>query len=183
MEFEWDPDKATSNAKKHGVEFAEAVTVFGDPLEVTIADPDHSVASFGFSAWACRLPVACWSWRTLNVKAGFGSSTLARRQARNKNSMSPQPNTDEIRSEYDFTHGVRGTHYRAYRAGTNVVVLDPDVAEVFTDSASVNQALRQLVKLAKAQFSPTRQPNKTLQPTSRARRKAKSRKRSGAARG
>ena len=97
--------------------------------------------------------------------------------------MSPQPSSDEMRSEYDFSNGVRGKHYQAYRAGTNVVFLDPDVAEVFTDSASVNQALRQLVKLAKAQVSPTRRPNKALRPTSRARRKAKSRKRSGAARG
>ena len=42
MEFEWDPEKAAANAKKHGVDFAEAMAVFGDPLEVTIADPDHS---------------------------------------------------------------------------------------------------------------------------------------------
>jgi uncharacterized DUF497 family protein len=42
MEFEWDPEKAVANATKHGVEFSEAMTVFGDPLEVTIADPDHS---------------------------------------------------------------------------------------------------------------------------------------------
>jgi len=97
--------------------------------------------------------------------------------------MSPQPSSDEMRSEYDFTNGVRGTHSQAYRAGTNVVFLDPDVAEVFTDSAAVNQALRQLVKLAKAHASPTRRPNKALQPTSRARRKGKSRKRSTAARG
>jgi hypothetical protein len=88
-----------------------------------------------------------------------------------------------MRPEYDFSNGVRGAHYQAYRAGSNVVFLDPDVAEVFTDSAAVNQALRQLVKLAKAQVSSTRRPNKTLQPTSRPRRKAKSRKRSKAARG
>lgn len=42
MEFEWDPDKAAANVNKHGVEFSEAMTVFGDPLEVMIADPDHS---------------------------------------------------------------------------------------------------------------------------------------------
>lgn len=42
MEFEWDPEKAAANVSKHGVDFAEAMTVFGDPLEVTIADPDHS---------------------------------------------------------------------------------------------------------------------------------------------
>ena len=42
MEFEWDTDKARSNAEKHGISFAETMTVFGDPLEVTIPDPDHS---------------------------------------------------------------------------------------------------------------------------------------------
>ena len=42
MEFEWDPEKAAANKSKHGVDFAEAMSVFGDPLEVTIADPDHS---------------------------------------------------------------------------------------------------------------------------------------------
>jgi hypothetical protein len=89
-----------------------------------------------------------------------------------------------MRSEYDFTNGVRGTHYQSYRAGTNVVFLDPDVAEVFTDSASVNQALRQLVKLARVHASPTRRTApKGLQATSGARPKGKSRKRSRAARG
>ncbi len=42
MEFEWDPDKATRNFAKHGVEFAEVATVFGDPLAITFDDPDHS---------------------------------------------------------------------------------------------------------------------------------------------
>ena len=43
MEFEWDPDKEQSNVKKHQVDFAEAKTVFNDPLEVTIPDPTHSL--------------------------------------------------------------------------------------------------------------------------------------------
>jgi uncharacterized DUF497 family protein len=42
VQFEWDPEKAAGNLKKHGVGFAEAMTVFADPLEVTIPDPDHS---------------------------------------------------------------------------------------------------------------------------------------------
>jgi uncharacterized DUF497 family protein len=41
MEFEWDLAKAESNLKKHGVSFAEAMAIFGDPLEVTISDPAH----------------------------------------------------------------------------------------------------------------------------------------------
>lgn len=48
MEFEWDPDKAAANVKKHGVEFSGAMTVFGDPLERTITDPDHSEGEFRF---------------------------------------------------------------------------------------------------------------------------------------
>ena len=42
MRFEWDPEKAASNARKHGVTFEEAQTVFQDDLFVTFEDPDHS---------------------------------------------------------------------------------------------------------------------------------------------
>ena len=42
MQFEWNPDKANSNLKKHSVSFNEASTVFNDPLSVTFPDPDHS---------------------------------------------------------------------------------------------------------------------------------------------
>ncbi len=48
MEFEWDADKAASNVAKHGVTFAEAMTVFGDPLELAIVDPDHSEGELRF---------------------------------------------------------------------------------------------------------------------------------------
>jgi len=41
-EFEWDSEKAESNARKHGVTFDEASTVFGDPLSLLMHDPDHS---------------------------------------------------------------------------------------------------------------------------------------------
>ena len=44
MNFEWDPEKAARNLRKHGVSFEEAATVFGDPLATTYYDPDHSVA-------------------------------------------------------------------------------------------------------------------------------------------
>ena len=43
MEFEWDPQKALTNARKHGATFQEAATVFGDPLAVTFEDPVHSM--------------------------------------------------------------------------------------------------------------------------------------------
>lgn len=42
IRFEWDPDKAKRNLAKHGVSFEDAATAFGDPLSLTIFDPDHS---------------------------------------------------------------------------------------------------------------------------------------------
>ena len=60
-------------------------------------------------------------------------------------------NTDEMRPEYDIRGGVRGKYYERYRQGSNVIVLDPDVAAVFRDSQSVNQALRLLIDAAKSQ--------------------------------
>ena len=42
LTFEWDSRKARSNSAKHGVGFEEATTIFGDPLALTIPDPDHS---------------------------------------------------------------------------------------------------------------------------------------------
>jgi hypothetical protein len=60
---------------------------------------------------------------------------------------------DELRAEYDFSGGVRGKHHLAYKAGTNVVVLDPDVAKAFPDASSVNRALRLLLELARKQLS------------------------------
>ncbi len=67
--------------------------------------------------------------------------------------MNPEtdPNsTDDMLPEYDFSGGVRGKHYEAYQKSTNIVVLDPDVAEIFKDSAAVNEALRMLAKIAKS---------------------------------
>ncbi len=43
MEFEWDTKKAQANKRKHGISFHEAATIFGDPLAITFADPDHSL--------------------------------------------------------------------------------------------------------------------------------------------
>lgn len=42
LEVEWDPAKAKRNFEKHGVSFEEAATVLGDPLSITLPDPDHS---------------------------------------------------------------------------------------------------------------------------------------------
>jgi len=63
MEFEWDPNKAEANKEKHGISFHEAATVFGDPLAITFADPDHSLdedryLTFGLSRFNQMLVVS-----------------------------------------------------------------------------------------------------------------------------
>ena len=55
----------------------------------------------------------------------------------------------EIRPEYDFSGAVRGKYYKRYLEGTNVVVLEPDVAKKFKNSASVNKVLRTHLKGSK----------------------------------
>jgi len=54
---------------------------------------------------------------------------------------------DEMWAEYDFRGGVRGKYARHYAKGTNVVVLDPDVAAAFPDAEAVNRALRRVAGL------------------------------------
>ena len=59
--------------------------------------------------------------------------------------------SDELRAEYkrsDLGRGVRGKYLKSYQAGTNLVLLSPDVAEVFHDETAVNEALRSLIKVA-----------------------------------
>ena len=55
----------------------------------------------------------------------------------------------EMLEEYDFSKGVRRKYTKRYGAGSNVVVLSPEVAKVFPTSESVNEALRTLVKIAR----------------------------------
>ena len=57
-----------------------------------------------------------------------------------------QTEKEEMLDEYDFSNAVVGKYAKQYAEGTNVVVLEPDVAKVFPDSAAVNQALRQLIE-------------------------------------
>ena len=60
-------------------------------------------------------------------------------------------NGSDILSEYDFSKGVRGKYAKRYQQGTNVIILDRDVAKVFHDRVSVNQALRALVGIIQHQ--------------------------------
>ena len=94
---------------------------------------------------------------------------------------------DELRPKYDFASmkgGVRGKYYQRIRdEGTNIVLLEPEIAEAFPSEASVNEALRGVLSTTRAVRRTGGLPNQALQPANRARRKAKAKPRSRAARG
>ncbi len=60
----------------------------------------------------------------------------------------PEPD-DGMLAEYDFSGGVRGKYVERFKSGSNIVILSPDVAEVFHDSESVNEALRTLIRITR----------------------------------
>ncbi|MEK7441978.1 MAG: hypothetical protein AAB571_11040 [Chloroflexota bacterium] len=74
---------------------------------------------------------------------------------------------DDLRPEYAnlrqlLKNGVRGKYVERYRAGTNLVMLEPDVASVFPTAEAVNEALRLAIQMAKLQSPPKRKAIKTL---------------------
>jgi len=71
---------------------------------------------------------------------------------------------DTMRPEYDFSKGKRGITAARYAEGTNVVMIDPDVLDVFPDGASINEALRALAPVLR-QRRGGRPPNKPMQRT------------------
>ena len=83
-----------------------------------------------------------------------GLLALAKQRRANENSMKKktEKRSDELRREYDLSKlkgGVRGKYSARYRAGTNLVLLSPDVAAHFPDEQAVNAALRTLIHAAK----------------------------------
>jgi hypothetical protein len=99
-----------------------------------------------------------------------------------KKTKLPKPSSQErdtMRSSYDFSGGVRGVTATRYASGVNVVVIDPDLLDIFPNSASVNDALRALAPLLRrgrtkaakprAVSAVSRKPPKPRPPTTRRR--------------
>lgn len=68
---------------------------------------------------------------------------------------------EDLRPEYDFSGGVRGKHATRYAEGSNIVVLDPDVAEVFPNAVTVNALLRALAPFFRRQAGRSRRRRKS----------------------
>ena len=93
---------------------------------------------------------------------------------------------DDLRPEYDFASmngGVRGKYARRTRASTNIVLIEQEVSDAFPTERAVNEALKGVLNTTRAVRKTGGLPNKALQPTSRGKRKGKSRRPSRAARG
>jgi hypothetical protein len=93
---------------------------------------------------------------------------------------------DDLRPEYDFASmkgGVRGKYVARLRKGSNLVLLDPEVAAAFPSAEAVNEALRGVLDTTRAVRDKGGLSNKTLQPPSRGTPRRKKARRAGAARG
>lgn len=93
---------------------------------------------------------------------------------------------DELRPEYDFASmrgGIRGKYASRTRQGTNIVLIEPEVAKAFPTERAVNEALKGVLSTARAVRKLGGLPNKALQPTSRAKHPSRTSVRSRAARG
>jgi len=157
MEFEWYANKATANLQKHGISFGEAATVFGDLLSVTFPDPNHSINESRFITIGLSNTGKIIILSILIEVRASESLVLEKQLVRNRGFMKKDINQemdDELRPEYDLAQlqgGVEGKYAELYRQGTNLVLLEPDVAKAFPTAQSVNEALRLLMKLAKSQ--------------------------------
>ena len=103
-----------------------------------------------FTFWACRIE-EIFSWSAIPIVARTRVSSVHGEQTvANENSMKKPGKTKKRESvpDIDFSGGVRGKYAALFAEGTNLVVLSPDVAEVFPDSAAVNEALRTLVRIS-----------------------------------
>ena len=101
-------------------------------------------------------------------------------------SKAKRPDDNDLKPEYDFATmkgGVRGKYVARLRKGSNLVLLEPEVAAAFPSVEAVNEALRGVLNTTRAVRGKGGLPNKALQPTSRGGRPGKAGRRVGAARG
>jgi hypothetical protein len=120
----------------------------GIPLSLTVPDPVHSkveerCVTLGTSHRGNLLVVA-HTERGDNIR--IISARPASKRERRTMKKGSKKNHSDMQAEYDFSRGARGKYARRYAEGTNVVVLDPDVAKLFPNAEAVNSSLRSLAE-------------------------------------
>ena len=154
LTFEWDTNKARPNLVKHGVSFEESSTLFGDPRALTIPDPVHSRLEARFVRMALHIGRNWWLSFTRSAATISASSAHDSRTDENDRRVNKaRKRNNEMLREYDFSQGIRGKYARRYLKGSNVVVLEPDVAKVFPNAQAVNSSLRSLAEIIRRRKS------------------------------
>jgi hypothetical protein len=136
-------------------------------LSMNIPDPDHSESSNGtlcfgwLSAIVSSLFVTLKSRKKLESPVRVERCVLKETPMKKRKAKSSSGRFDDtMRPEYDFSKAVCGVTAARYGEGSNVVLLDPDVAEIFPNARAVNEALRTFARLTKSASRP--RPRKTL---------------------
>jgi uncharacterized protein len=133
----WDPRKAAAN-RSHGVDFDEAASVFLDPLSITFPDPDHSHGE----------------QRYVTIGRSFRERTLVvvhtdrEREIRVISARRATPRERRFHEE-GYKLGRARPYAAALQRGSNVVVLEPDVAAAFPSAEAENEALRAVMRASK----------------------------------
>ncbi len=151
----WDPEKAESNRRKHGVRFDDARFVFFDPLVVSIDDFEHSAAENRYLAVGESISreILVVTYCVRRDEAWIISARRAEPAERRRYMQGERIRDGAVPAEeievVDFSKGVRGRHYIAPR-GPIVVEIEPLVAECFRDATAINEALRMLIAEGRA---------------------------------
>ena len=151
MSFEWDPNKAGTNRKKHGIDFADAVIVLEDTNAITSDDPDYEEARYitiGMDA-SGRILVVVYKWREDVIRI------ISARKATNYERKQYEEWT--MRNEYDFSKGKRGPVIDPDPNKVRITIrLDADIVKYFKDQVHkagggnyqtmINNALREYIE-------------------------------------
>jgi uncharacterized DUF497 family protein len=158
--FEWDPQKAAANVRKHGISFDRAASTFQDPEALTLVDREHSEdgerwITPGLDSHGSLL-VVCHTWRELRVPVLAVASSPRAKQPKAK---SGNTGANDMKKEYDFSKAERGKFYRRGARLKLPVYLDPEVQARLTKaaqkrredvSALVNRLLKREIETAEA---------------------------------
>jgi len=129
--LEWDPQKESSNLKKHGVSFIEAVTALEDELALTVED-DHPHERRFITIGGVKPGGFWWLFTPIGVRQ-YGSSRRAKPQHGNKRRMRSKPmEEDDMKAEYDFSKGKRGAILPMPGGKERITIrLDKDILDWF----------------------------------------------------
>ena len=153
--FEWNARKAQTNLQKHGVDFVEAASVFSDPIARIFLDEGHSTgelreiiighSSRKSSCWCASLSLRKSGFELSARETPHGESSAIMKTTLSTKTKAQQP--DELAPEYRFDYRKAKPNRFAKRTQPEsmVVLLDPDVAEVFKTGDTVNAVLRALM--------------------------------------